>query len=44
LRHALETLAGPFDHGTAGAGHAARPDLPDPDLHGADAGHGSEIR
>ena len=33
LRHALETLAGPFDHGAAGAGHAARPDLPDPDLH-----------
>jgi molybdopterin adenylyltransferase len=30
LRHALETLAGPFDHGAAGAGHAARPDLPDP--------------
>jgi molybdenum cofactor biosynthesis protein B len=34
LRHALETLAGPFDHGAAGAGHALRPDLPDPDLHG----------
>lgn len=34
LRHALETLVGPFDHGAAGAGHAARPDLPDPDLHG----------
>jgi molybdenum cofactor synthesis domain-containing protein len=34
LRHALETLAGPFDHGAAGAGHEARPDLPDPDLHG----------
>jgi molybdenum cofactor synthesis domain-containing protein len=33
LRHALETLAGPFDHGAAGAGHEARPDLPDPDLH-----------
>jgi molybdopterin adenylyltransferase len=33
LRHALETLAGPFDHGLAGAGHAARPDLPDPDIH-----------
>jgi molybdenum cofactor synthesis domain-containing protein len=33
LRHALETLAGPFDHGAAGAGHDARPDLPDPDLH-----------
>jgi molybdopterin adenylyltransferase len=32
LRHALETLAGPFDHGAAGAGHAARLDLPDPDL------------
>lgn len=31
LAHALETLAGPFDHGTAGAGHSARPDLPDPD-------------
>ena len=31
LGHALETLAGPFDHGTAGAGHGARPDLPDPD-------------
>src|SRR4051794_41046311 len=40
LRHALETLAGPFDHGAAGAGHAARPDLPDPDIHQ----HGSEIR
>jgi molybdenum cofactor biosynthesis protein B len=33
LRHALETLVGPFDHGAAGAGHAPRPDLPDPDLH-----------
>lgn len=32
LRHALETLIGPFDHGAAGAGHEARPDLPDPDL------------
>jgi molybdenum cofactor biosynthesis protein B len=32
LRHALETLRGPFDHGAAGAGHAARPDLPDPEL------------
>jgi molybdopterin adenylyltransferase len=31
LAHALETLAGPFDHGVAGAGHGARPDLPDPD-------------
>ena len=27
LRHALETLAGPFDHGDAAPG---RPDLPDP--------------
>jgi molybdenum cofactor synthesis domain-containing protein len=35
LRHALETLGGPFDHGRAGAGHAARPDLPDPELHEA---------
>ena len=35
LQHALETLGGPFDHGAAGAGHAARPDLPDPDLHGS---------
>ena len=32
LRHALETLRGPFDHGAAGAGHDARPDLPDPEL------------
>lgn len=32
LRHALETLVGPFDHGAAGAGHGARPDLPDPEL------------
>lgn len=31
LAHALETLAGPFDHAEAGAGHSARPDLPDPD-------------
>ena len=30
LAHALETLAGPFDHDAAGAGHSARPDLPDP--------------
>jgi molybdopterin biosynthesis enzyme MoaB len=30
LRHALETLGGPFDHGAAGAGHDARPDLPNP--------------
>ncbi|HUQ43321.1 MAG TPA: MogA/MoaB family molybdenum cofactor biosynthesis protein [Candidatus Limnocylindria bacterium] len=46
LRHALETLAGPFDHGAAGAGHAARPDLPDPDVHADESagGHGSEIR
>jgi molybdenum cofactor synthesis domain-containing protein len=29
LRHALETLAGPFDHGAAAA---TRTDLPDPDL------------
>ena len=35
LQHALETLGGPFDHGAAGAGHAERPDLPDPDLHDA---------
>ncbi len=34
LQHALETLGGPFDHGAAGAGHEARPDLPDPELHG----------
>lgn len=33
LRHALETLIGPFDHGAMGAGHEGRPDLPDPDLH-----------
>lgn len=32
LHHALETLAGPFDHGAAGAGGEARPDLPDPRL------------
>jgi molybdenum cofactor synthesis domain-containing protein len=31
LRHALETLDGPFDHGVAGAGSAARPDLPNPE-------------
>ena len=30
LGHALETLAGPFDHGAAGAGHGVRSDLPDP--------------
>jgi molybdenum cofactor synthesis domain-containing protein len=30
LRHALETLAGPFDHGAAGAGGPERPDLPNP--------------
>ena len=40
LRHALETLAGPFDHDRAGAGHDARPDLPDPALH--DHSHGGE--
>jgi len=34
LRHALETLAGPFDHGAAGAGSAARPDLPNPSVDG----------
>ena len=33
LGHALETLAGPFDHDTAGAGDA-RPDLPAPELGG----------
>jgi molybdopterin adenylyltransferase len=44
LRHALETLAGPFDHGAAGAGHAARPDLPDPDLHVHDHDQGHETR
>lgn len=32
LIHALETLRGPFDHGTAGAGTDARPDLPNPKL------------
>lgn len=31
LRHALETLDGPFDHGAAGAGKAGRPDLPNPE-------------
>jgi len=35
LRHALETLAGPFDHGIEGAGGPGRPDLPDPDRHAA---------
>ena len=35
LRHALETLAGPFDHDAAGAGNAARPDLPDPSVDGS---------
>ena len=34
LRHALETLAGPFDHGQAAR---ARPDLPNPELAGAGA-------
>jgi molybdenum cofactor synthesis domain-containing protein len=37
LRHALETLVGPFDHGAAGAGHEGRPDLPDPDLHAGES-------
>jgi hypothetical protein len=32
LGHALETLAGPFDHDAEGAGDAARPDLPAPDV------------
>ena len=40
LRHALETLIGPFDHGAAGAGHEERPDLPDPNLPDPDL-HGS---
>jgi molybdenum cofactor synthesis domain-containing protein len=44
LCHALETLAGPFDHGAAGAGHTARPDLPDPEVHEHTHGHGGEIR
>lgn len=44
LHHALETLAGPFDHGAAGAGHAERPDLPDPDLHHEADQHGGAIR
>lgn len=35
LRHALETLAGPFDHGAAGGGGPSRPDLPSPDVDGA---------
>lgn len=35
LRHALETLAGPFDHGTVGE---TRPDLPEPDLSGPGGG------
>jgi molybdopterin adenylyltransferase len=35
LGHALETLAGPFDHDIAGAGDAARPDLPAPELGGS---------
>jgi molybdopterin adenylyltransferase len=37
LAHALETLAGPFDHGARGAG-AARPDLPAPGAPAAPAG------
>jgi molybdenum cofactor biosynthesis protein B len=45
LQHALETIAGPFDHGAAGAGHEERPDLPDPHLPDQDQHeHGSEIR
>jgi molybdenum cofactor synthesis domain-containing protein len=39
LRHALETLAGPFDHGAAGAGREARPDLPDPEIHESEHSH-----
>jgi molybdenum cofactor biosynthesis protein B len=35
LRHALETLAGPFNHDVAAT---ARPDLPDPDLDAATDG------
>ena len=35
LGHALETLAGPFDHDAAGAGYAPRPDLPAPGLAGS---------
>ena len=48
LAHALETLAGPFDHGAAGAagaGHSARPTVPDPDASGdppVDAGSDDE--
>jgi molybdenum cofactor biosynthesis protein B len=34
LGHALETLAGPFDH-TASAGDASRPDVPAPGLGGS---------
>lgn len=37
LGHALETLAGPFDHGAAGAAHSGRPDLPDPHVSDAPA-------
>jgi molybdopterin adenylyltransferase len=47
LAHALETLAGPFDHEAAGAGTPARPDLPDPKLpegDGGDGSHGAEHR
>ena len=45
LYHALETLAGPFDHDAAGAGRRERPDLP-ATRPGAnpDHGHGGEIR
>jgi len=39
LRHALETLSGPFDHDRAGAGGAARPDLPNPGLGEGEHGH-----
>ncbi len=37
LSHALETLDGPFDHGAAGAGGPARPDLPNPNLSNPEA-------
>ena len=40
LRHALETLGGPFDHGLAGAGQAGRPDLPNPSLAPSSPQHG----
>jgi molybdopterin adenylyltransferase len=41
LRHALETLGGPFDHGVAGSG-GARSDLPRPSLHSAEADAGED--